>query len=152
MSIRKIKLWPDPILRKISQPIQTIDKYIQKIGCDLVDSVIAHNAAGLAAPQIGINLRIFVINSCKDLDQYLNIKKPEIFINPFFLPLGDKFKWEEGCLSIPQKFGQVSRFKKINIKYQAIDGTSKSLIVSDFLSGCFQHELDHLDGILWIDA
>tara|TARA_B100000886_G_C20328736_1_gene451419 strand:- start:78 stop:602 length:525 start_codon:yes stop_codon:yes gene_type:complete len=148
MSIKPIITVPDPILRSISKPIEKITKNENKLIKDLEDSMYNANGIGLAAIQLGIPLRLIVI----DVSNEKNIKKPLCFINPVI-----KFKskntsiYEEGCLSIPETFIEIERPKKIIVEYVDISGKKSEMECDGLLSTCIQHEINHCDGKLIID-
>lgn len=146
-----ILIWPDPLLRINSLPI----KYINYKIFSVINKMISimkelKNVAGLAAPQIGINLRLIIINIpiiCKKniLNKFI------ILINPSIVAYKEEIIWNEGCLSIPNESGNVKRKKKIIIQYNKINNTKAFLISENYLAVCLQHEIDHLNGKLWID-
>lgn len=137
---------PNDILRKKSLNIKKEDIFsveMKKLYDDMVLTMLKKDGVGLAAPQIGKSIRLAVINT---KEGPLHIINPEII----------KFSWakewgEEGCLSVPNVFGQVKRSKKINCKFMDKEGNIKIVEVSGLMARVFQHEIDHLDGILFID-
>lgn len=149
MSIKKVLKYGEPSLRESSKDVHKVSKKITELVQDLFDTMYTHNGVGLAAPQIGVNLRIFVI----DASTKENPMKPMVFINPKIIKKSGAVIAEEGCLSFPQAFAPVKRYKNITVKALDINGRSFLLESSDgsLLTRAIQHEYDHLDGILFID-
>ena len=148
MAIRTIITEPNKLLRQISKPVSSVGKEEQKLMDDMLETMYAANGIGLAAIQIGIPKRIIVIDLNRDEIQ----KKPMYFINPVIKnkdPL--KATYEEGCLSVPNQFAEVDRPSKCEIEYLDYDGNKKLLKADGLLATCVQHEMDHLEGILFID-
>ena len=148
MSIKPIITVPDEILKKKSEPIETVGENEKKLIKDLFETMYHHKGIGLAAIQVGIPKRIIVLDVIQKDDQ----KKPLCFINPIIKNLSDeKSKYEEGCLSIPNTFIEIERPKKCLVEYIDIDGKKKNMECDNLLSTCIQHEVNHLDGKLIID-
>ena len=148
MAIRTIITEPNKLLRQISKPVNSVDKEEQKLMDDMLETMYAANGIGLAAIQIGIPKRIIVIDLNRDEIQ----KKPMYFVNPVIKnkdPL--KVTYEEGCLSVPNQFAEVDRPSKCEVEYLDYDGNKKLLKADGLLATCIQHEMDHLEGILFID-
>ena len=148
MAIRTIITEPNKLLRQISKPVNGVGKEEQKLMDDMLETMYAANGIGLAAIQIGIPKRIIVIDLNRDEIQ----KKPMYFVNPVIKnkdPL--KVTYEEGCLSVPNQFAEVDRPSKCEIEYLDYDGNKKLLKADGLLATCVQHEMDHLEGILFID-
>ena len=148
MALKKILKIPDPILREKSKPVDRINKEIQILMDDMLRTMYEAPGIGLAAIQIGIPKRIVVMDLSKESEK----KNPMYFINPEITWRSDnKSTYEEGCLSIPNQFAKIDRPEKCNIKYFDYNGNSKELTAEGLLSTCIQHEIDHLNGILFID-
>ena len=148
MAIRKILTIPDPILRKKSSVVNKIDKEIRNLMDDMVQTMYDAPGIGLAAIQIGIPKRVIVMDLSKDPDK----KNPMYFVNPEITWKSDtNSSYEEGCLSIPNQFAKIDRPEKCHIKYLDYDGHEKKIKAEGLLSTCIQHEIDHLNGILFID-
>ena len=148
MAIRTIITEPNKLLRQISKPVNGVGKEEQKLMDDMLETMYAANGIGLAAIQIGIPKRIIVI----DLNRDEIKKKPMYFVNPVIKnkdPL--KATYEEGCLSVPNQFAEVDRPSKCEVEYLDYDGNKKLLKADGLLATCIQHEMDHLEGILFID-
>ena len=144
MAIRKIFTEPDPILKKISEPVDKVGKKEQKLMNDMLETMYQADGIGLAAVQIGVLKRIIVMDISKDE----NKKEPMYFVNPI---IKNKSKENsisnEGCLSVPSQFIEVSRPIKCKIQYLDYNGNKKILKASGLLATCVQHEIDHLDGV-----
>ena len=151
MAARTILIWPDPNLLKVSEPIDVIDDSIHALVADLIDTMGTEPSAGIAAPQIGVQKRLFVVDIPPSDNDGNGTNGPEAFINPEILTTEGSFEWQEGCLSIPGERGTVKRFEKVRMRYQNLKGETCEIDAFGYLSGCFQHELDHLNGKLWID-
>ena len=148
MPIKKILMYPDPRLLKQSVNIKNIDAEVKAIAEDLVDTMYSAEGVGLAAPQIGINKRIFVMD-CNDEQEK---KEYVIAINPEVKSFSDELKtYKEGCLSIPEITEEVVRPEKVNVSYEDLSGKLKTEKLEGLWATCFQHELDHLNGKLFID-
>tara|TARA_B100001540_G_scaffold195211_1_gene171962 strand:- start:428 stop:943 length:516 start_codon:yes stop_codon:yes gene_type:complete len=147
MTVRNIITEPDKILRKISSPVQKVGDTERKIMDDMVETMYSANGIGLAAIQIGIPKRIIVI----DL-KIENKKNPLFFVNPVIKNKDSlKSTYEEGCLSVPNQFAEIDRPKKCDVEYLDYNGEKKILKAEGLLATCIQHEMDHLEGILFID-
>lgn len=148
MSIKPLIILPDPILREVSKPITRIDKAVQKLSQDMLDTMYKAPGIGLAAIQIGQAVRMLVLDvSNKDED-----KNPQIFINPEIIWSSDERNvYEEGCLSIPDYYAEVERPKRVRIRYLDLQEQQQELEADDLLATCLQHEIDHLNGVLFID-
>ncbi|KNF08738.1 peptide deformylase Def [Gottschalkia purinilytica] len=142
MAIRQLRLEGDPLLRKKSREIEKIDDKIKTLVKDMIETMYKEEGVGLAAPQVGILKRVVVIDVGEGLFTIIN---PEIIEEQ-----GEIIDYE-GCLSIPGQSGKVSRPAKIKVKYTDIDGNEKIVEAEGFLARAFCHEIDHLDGVLYID-
>lgn len=151
MAVKNIIIWPDKILEKKSLPVIDFDKKLENLVNDLLDTMTSEPMAGLAAPQIGENLRVFVSDIDPKDNEGNGTDGAQVFINPEILKKEGEFSWEEGCMSIPGLKGPVTRAQKIVMRFQDISGNFHEKEAFYYLSGCFQHEIDHLDGILWVD-
>ena len=147
MSKKKILTIPDPILREISQPVKKVDKDIKNLMDDMLETMYSANGIGLAAIQIGVPKRIIVMDLSKEKE-----KKPLFFVNP---EINNKNKvysvYEEGCLSVPNQFAEIERPSTCEVKYLDYNGNEKILKAEGLLATCIQHEMDHLEGVLFID-
>ncbi len=148
MSILNILKEPDPILRKKSTPVSVVDKSIKKLLHDMLETMYAAPGIGLAAAQVGVLKRLVVIDLAKDGEK----KSPIFFVNPVITWKSDILeKKEEGCLSIPDYFAEIKRPNACHVKYLDQHGKEKQLKAEGLLATCIQHEIDHCDGILFID-
>ncbi len=148
MTVRKILTIPDTTLRKKSTKIEKVNKDIKRLMDDMLETMYEAPGIGLAAIQIGVPKRIVVMDLSKDPEK----KNPMYFVNPEIVWKSDlKSTYEEGCLSIPDQFAKVDRPEKCNIKFLDYDGNPKELKAEGLLSTCIQHEIDHLNGVLFID-
>ena len=148
MALRKILTEPNDILRKKSLNVEKVDKEVQKLIDDMLETMYAAPGIGLAAIQVGIAKRIIVLDiAAKD-----EKKNPMYFINPEIIDKSKNFSvYEEGCLSVPGQFAEIHRPDKCHIKYLDYYGQPLELKAEGMLATCIQHEIDHLEGILFID-
>ena len=156
MSIRKILTEPNKILRQISKNVENVDKEIQTLMDDMLETVYAAPGIGLAAIQIGVPKRVIVIDITRDNENDItrdNEKKnPIYFVNPEIVwKDNEESTYEEGCLSVPNQFAEINRPKGCQVKYLDYFGEPKLLKAEGLLATCIQHEIDHLEGILFID-
>ena len=148
MSIKDIIIVPDETLKKISKPIEKVGANEKKLINDLFETMYNSNGIGLAAVQVGILRRVLVI----DVSHKDEKKKPLSFINPIIKKVSDETSiYEEGCLSIPGQFAEIERPAECTLKYINYNGEKKELKADGLLATCIQHEVDHLNGILFID-
>lgn len=149
MAVRKIVKYGEKSLREKSKEVHKVSKKIQELVKDLLDTLYAENGVGLAAPQLGENYRVFVIDTSSG-DEPLN---PRVFINPKIIKKSGAFVSHEGCLSFPDVYTDVRRYSNVMIK--ALDNHGRSFVLEakegSLLAKAIQHEFDHLDGILFID-
>ena len=146
--LRKILTEPDPILRKKCEPLEKVDTETKKLMDDMLETMYAAPGIGLAAVQVGILKRLVVIDISKEEEK----KKPIFLINPQIIHQSEKTSvYEEGCLSLPGQFAEIERPAECSIKYIDYDGKEKELKSDGLLATCIQHEIDHLNGILFID-
>ena len=148
MTVRPILTAPDPRLQAVSMDVATVNDEICKLVADMADSMYEADGIGLAAIQIGVAKRVVVI----DLDQKEGKKNPRAFINPKIIwASDDKAVFEEGCLSVPEIWDDVERPARIKAEYLDINGKKQVLEADGMLATCLQHEMDHLNGVLFID-
>ena len=148
MAVKSILTEPNKILRKISQSVEKITKEEQKLMDDMLDTMYAANGIGLAAIQIGIAKRIIVLDISKDPEK----KEIRYFVNPTIKNRNpEKATYEEGCLSVPNQFAEIERPSKCDVEYLDYNGEKQILHAEGLLATCIQHEMDHLEGILFID-
>ena len=148
MAIREILTVPNPVLKEISKPVDTVDEELRSLMDDMLDSMYAADGIGLAAIQVGVPKRVIVM----DLDWGKGTRNPRYFVNPVLSdPSDNKLPYEEGCLSVPAYYDEVERPDRVRIDYLDYDGKQKTEIAEGMLAVCIQHEMDHLEGILFID-
>ena len=153
MAIRKILTEPNKILREKSLRVENVDQEIQGLMDDMLETLYAAPGIGLAAIQVGIAKRVIVMDINRDRDKDKKRKKnPIYFVNPEIIwKSEDKFTYEEGCLSVPNQFAEIDRPKQCHIKHLDYNGHPQELKADGLLATCIQHEIDHLEGILFID-
>jgi peptide deformylase len=160
--ILKVLTYPDARLREVSKPVTVFDATLKKFAKDLLETMYAENGIGLAAAQVGELKRMLVIdtrprdtkgryekNEMTELES--KIDQALVIINPEIIKGNGKTTFNEGCLSVPSFFEEVERFETIELKYQDVDGNTKILVTDGLLAICIQHEMDHLEGTLFID-
>jgi len=148
MTIKKILTEPDPLLRKKCEPLEKVDKDLKKLMNDMLETMYDAPGIGLAAIQIGILKRVVVMDLSKNEDK----KKPIFLINPEIISRSKSTSiYEEGCLSLPGQYFEIERPAECRVKYLDYNGNLKELKADGLLSTCIQHEVDHLNGVLFID-
>ena len=148
MAQRKIIIEPDTILRKKSETLEKVDNEIRSLMDDMLETMYAAPGIGLAAVQVGILKRLIVIDISKDKEK----KNPLFLINPEIVSKSNKTSiYEEGCLSLPGYFAEIERPAECKIEYLDYDGKKSEMNASGLLATCIQHEVDHLNGVLFID-
>ena len=148
MTIKTILTEPNKLLRQVSKPVKKVGKEEQKLMDDMLETMYEANGIGLAAIQVGIPKRIIVM----DISKNENKKEPLYFVNPVIKNKDIiKSTYEEGCLSVPNQFAEIDRPKNCEIEYLDYNGEKKLLKAEGLLATCIQHEMDHLEGILFID-
>ncbi len=145
MAILEILHFPDPRLRNAARPVAQVDGRIQKLVDDMLETMYAAPGIGLAATQVNVDRRIVVIDISEDHDQ------PLVLINPEILALDGEEEMEEGCLSVPGYYEKVTRAETVRVRALDRDGQSFELAADGLLAVCIQHEIDHLDGKLFVD-
>ena len=149
MTIKPILLHPDPRLKKTCEPIVAIDDEIRRLADDMLETMYDAPGVGLAGPQVGVLRRIFVMDCAKDK---LGIPEPMVMVNPEVTWVSpEKNVHEEGCLSLPEQFAEVTRPKEVRMRWLGLDGQMHEEQFDSLWATCAQHELDHLDGKLFID-
>jgi peptide deformylase len=148
MSIRPVIEAPDPRLKLVSEDVAKVDAEIRTLVDDMIESMYAADGIGLAAIQIGVPKRVLVM----DIDQKDGKKNPQAFINPKVLWASEELAtFEEGCLSVPEIWEDVARPAKIRAEYLDRDGKRHEMEADGLFATCLQHEMDHLNGVLFID-
>ena len=144
MAIRRIRLEDDEILRKKCKPVDVVDEKIKELVQDMTDTMHAEDGVGLAAPQVGILKRVVVIDLYDDHGPY-------VLINPEIIKEKGKQEVDEGCLSFPNKFAKIIRPEEVVVKALDIDGKEYKLKGKELLAQAISHEVDHLNGVLFVD-
>jgi peptide deformylase len=148
MTIRPILTAPDPRLKAVSAAVDSVDAATRRLIDDMIDSMYEADGIGLAAVQIGLPLRVIVM----DLDQKDGKKNPRAFVNPVITWRSEEVAtFEEGCLSVPEIWEDVERAARIKAEFLDRDGNMQLLEAEGLLATCLQHEMDHLEGVLFID-
>lgn len=146
MTVRAILTVPDPRLKLVSKPVDGVDDELRALMDDMVETMYDADGIGLAAIQIGVDKRVIVM----DLSDTRN--QPRYFVNPVITPLTEELKpYSEGCLSVPEIYDEVERPVRVKIRYLGYDGVQREEIAEDLFAVCIQHEMDHLEGVVFID-
>ena len=146
--IRPLVILPDPVLRQLSKPVERVDDQLRRLADDMLETMYDAPGIGLAAIQIGEPLQMLVIDLSKEDEP----NAPHVFINPEIVARGDEVSvYEEGCLSIPDYYAEVQRPATITVKYLDRAGTEQVMDADGLMATCLQHEIDHLNGVLFID-
>ena len=148
MAVREILILPDKRLRLKSEPVKHVDAAVRALVDDMFETMYAAPGIGLAAIQVGIAQRVVTM----DLSKKEGDQKPLVFINPESVWQSEEVaKYEEGCLSIPEYYEEVERPAEVKVKYLDIDGKTHEIKAAGLLATCLQHEIDHTNGVLFID-
>jgi peptide deformylase len=148
MAVREIIILPDKRLRLVSETVKQVDAGIKKLVDDMFASMYEAPGIGLAAIQVGVAKRVITM----DLSKKEGDHKPQVFINPEILWTSEEMAtYEEGCLSIPEYYEEVERPKEVKVKYLDLDGKKHEIDAKGLLATCLQHEIDHINGVLFID-
>jgi peptide deformylase len=148
MTVRTILIEPDPFLRQKSKNVDLVNDEIRSLMDDMLDTMYKAPGIGLAAIQVGVPKRVIVMDLSRDEKK----KNPLYFVNPELITNSDtNVSYEEGCLSVPGQFAEIIRPDKCTVKYLDYDGKEQILDAKGLLATCIQHEMDHLEGILFID-
>jgi peptide deformylase len=148
MAILPIITAPDPLLKKVSTAVESVDDSVRKLMDDMLETMYNAPGIGLAAPQVGVTKRVIVVDITPDSEP----KAPLYMANPELLWVSDEDAiYEEGCLSLPQHYADVVRPAAIKLRYLDRQNELRTLEADGLLATCIQHEIDHLDGILFVD-
>src|SRR5262245_36722867 len=148
MPIKPLVILPDPVLRLVSKPVERVDAPLLKFADDMLETMYDAPGIGLAAIQVGEPLRMLVIDLAKEGEP----PAPQVFVNPEVLEKSDERSvYEEGCLSIPDYYAEVERPAKVRVRYLDRAGKQQEVEADGLLATCLQHEIDHLNGVLFID-
>ncbi|MDA7779071.1 peptide deformylase [Candidatus Pelagibacter sp.] len=148
MSVKPILTEPNKLLRQISKPVENVGEEERRLMNDMLDTMYAAPGIGLAAIQIGVPKRIIVMDISRNEDK----KEPRYFVNPVIRNKNNETsKYEEGCLSVPDQFAEIERPNECEVEYLDYNGKKQLLKADGLLATCIQHEIDHLEGVLFID-
>ncbi len=148
MTIKPLILLPDPVLKQVSDPVEQVDDAVRKLADDMLETMYDAPGIGLAAIQVGVPRRLLVIDISREEDD----PKPQVFINPEIVSWSDERSvYEEGCLSIPDYYAEVERPASISVRHVDLAGEMQTIEAEGLLATCLQHEIDHLNGVLFID-
>ena len=144
---RKVLTWPDERLLVVAREVPVIDAEVRALVADMFETMQVEGGVGLAATQLGISLRVVVMD-CSKRDERA---RPRAFINPRIVGRDGTVLWREGCLSVPGITAEVERAQRVVVEYRDIEGTLRAVELADLEAVCAQHEIDHLDGYLYVD-
>ena len=148
MTIKPLIILPDPLLRQVSTPFEQVDADVKRLAEDMLETMYDAPGIGLAAIQIGVPKRMLVLDVAKEGEE----KNPQVIINPEILTTSEeRSTYEEGCLSIPDYYAEVERPASLKVRYIDIDGKEQIADADGIFATCLQHEMDHLNGVLFID-
>ena len=148
MSVKKILIEPNKLLRQVSKSVEKVGNEERVLMDDMLETMYEAPGIGLAAIQIGVPIRIIVMDISRDE----NKKEPRFFVNPVIKNKNNEMaKYEEGCLSVPDQFAEIERPNTCEVEYLDYDGKKQLLKAGGLLATCIQHEMDHLEGVLFID-
>jgi peptide deformylase len=148
MALLPILVAPDPRLKKVSEPVKAVDAGIRKLMDDMLETMYQAPGIGLAAPQVGVLKRIIVLDIAREGED----PQPLKLVNPEVVWVSDDdATYNEGCLSVPEHYADVARPAQCRVRYLDHDGKAKEIAAEGLLATCLQHEIDHLDGVLFID-
>ena len=148
MAILPILTAPDPRLKKKSKPVETVDDDVRRLMDEMLETMYAAPGIGLAAPQVGVGKRVLVLDVAREGEP----KNPMKLVNPEIVWVSDDDNtYEEGCLSVPEHYAEVARPRAVKVRYLDETGAERLVEAEGLLATCLQHEIDHLDGILFID-
>ena len=148
MALREILVVPDPILKQVSKPVETVDHELRALMDDMLETMYAAPGIGLAAIQVGVPKRVIVMDLAREGEP----PAPRYFINPEILWASEETApYEEGCLSVPEIFDEVERPSQVKLRYLDYNGKTVEEDAEGLFAVCIQHEMDHLEGVLFID-
>ncbi|AYO86350.1 peptide deformylase [Methylobacterium brachiatum] len=148
MTIRPLVILPDAVLRRTSEPVGPITPEIRTLVADMFETMYDAPGVGLAAIQVGVAKRVVTIDTSKEE----GVRDPRVFIDPEIVwSSEEKRVYDEGCLSIPEYYAEVERPDRVRVKFRDLDGNEQEIEADGLLATCIQHEIDHLNGVLFID-
>jgi peptide deformylase len=149
MALREVLQFPDKRLREVSQPIEAVTDAIRELARDMLDVMYDEPGIGLAAPQLGVPVRLVVVDVAWTEED--GERNPRVLVNPEIVHAEGRITWNEGCLSVPDFQADVERAERVRLRASDLDGNAIEIDAEGLEAVCFQHELDHLDGVLFID-
>ncbi len=149
MALRPVLQFPDPRLKRKSKPIAAVTEELRQLAADMVEVMYDEPGIGLAAPQVGEAIRLIVMDT--DWTEDGAERKALVMLNPEIVEREGEITWTEGCLSVPDFQAEVKRSARVRVRYQDLDGNTRIEDATELRAVCFQHEIDHLDGVLFID-
>lgn len=150
MTIRDIIVLPDKQLRLVSKPVESVTSQVRKLADDMFETMYDAPGIGLAAIQIAVPLRLITMDLSKREEE--SVSRPRVFINPQIVSASEEISiYEEGCLSIPEYYGEVERPASVRVRYLDLDGKTQEEDATGLFATCIQHEIDHLNGVLFVD-
>lgn len=149
MALRPVLHFPDPRLKRKSEPVDEITDEIRELAADMIEVMYDEPGIGLAAPQVGEAIRLVVMDTGWTDEE--GSQDPKVIVNPEIIKREGKLTWSEGCLSVPDFQADVERSATITVRYTDLDGKEVTEECDELRAVCFQHEIDHLDGVLFID-
>jgi peptide deformylase len=147
MPLLRIRHYPDPVLKQRAEPVACFDDDLRHLASDMLDTMYAAPGVGLAAPQVGVSRRLIVLD-CSPKD---TAPQPLVAVNPAIVAGDGECCEEEGCLSVPEYYANVVRNERVRVRFQDLEGNTREMEAEGLWAICFQHEIDHLDGILFVD-
>ena len=150
MAIRDIIVLPDKQLRLVSKPVESVTSQVRNLADDMFETMYDAPGIGLAAIQIAVPLRLITMDLSKREEE--SVSRPRVFINPQIVSASEELSiYEEGCLSIPEYYGEVERPASVRVRYLDLDGKTQEEEATGLFATCIQHEIDHLNGVLFVD-
>lgn len=150
MALLTVRTFPDPILKQVAKPVQQFDDALKHLTENMLETMYDSKGIGLAANQVGVLKRVVVMDIYSG-EEDTSLRDPQVYINPIIIENSGEVCTEEGCLSVPEYVADVKRAEKIIVSYQDVEGKKHTVEANELKAVCFQHELDHLNGILFID-
>lgn len=151
MAVMKLYEYPDEVLRQKCEKVSCVDDDLRRLLDDMLETMYADKGCGLAAPQVGVSKRIIVLDD-NPSDDDLSARHPMYLVNPEIIWRSDEMVlFNEGCLSVPDQRAEVERHERVRVRYTDYNGNEQEILADDLLAIILQHEIDHLDGILYID-
>ncbi len=149
MPVRSVLKFPDPVLKRVAAPIRDVTDEIRALAADMLETMYHEPGIGLAAPQVGESIRLVVVDTAWTGEGAE--RSPLVLVNPEIVSREGNLTWTEGCLSVPDFEAEVERAARVRLRAQDLDGVDIAIDAEELQAVCFQHEIDHLDGILFID-